>query len=144
MHRANRGFREGFHLDEPLLADERLDDALGAVRDRHRVDDVVDLLRLGVQALRLLGRRAYQAERAARMFRRHDDEALDELRAVRQDREAYLGVARRRIADLERVLQADLMEERETEAGWDSEPIRRDEELARLGSDDPDADRPDE
>jgi CPA2 family monovalent cation:H+ antiporter-2 len=83
-------------------------------------------LRLGVQALRLLGRRAYQAERAARTFRRHDDDALDELRAVREDREAYLGVARRRIADLERVLLADLTEERETEAGWDSEPLRRD------------------
>jgi monovalent cation:proton antiporter-2 (CPA2) family protein len=83
-------------------------------------------LRLGVQALRLLGRRAYQAERAARTFRRHDDDALDELRAVREDRETYLGVARRRIADLERVLLADLTEERETEAGWDAEPQRKD------------------
>jgi hypothetical protein len=76
--------------------------------------------------VRLLGRRAYQAERAARTFRRHDDEALDELRAVREDREAYLGVARRRIADLERVLLADLTEKKETEAGWGSEPLRTD------------------
>lgn len=83
-------------------------------------------LRLGVQALRLLGRRAYQAQRAARMFRRHDDDALDELRVVREDRDAYLGVARRRIADLERVLMADLTEEKETDAGWDSEVIRQD------------------
>lgn len=81
-------------------------------------------LRLGVQALRLLGRRAYQAERAARIFRRHDDEALDELRAVRDDRETYLGVARRRIADLERTLLADLTEKKETEAGWDWESLR--------------------
>jgi monovalent cation:proton antiporter-2 (CPA2) family protein len=91
-------------------------------------------LRLGVKALRLLGRRGYQAERAARTFRRHDDAALDELRAVRQDREAYLGVARRRIADLERVLLADLTEEKETDAGWDSEPIRQDVGLATRGS----------
>jgi monovalent cation:proton antiporter-2 (CPA2) family protein len=83
-------------------------------------------LRLGVQALRLLGRRAYQAERAARMFRRHDEDAMDELRAVRQDREAYLGVARRRIADLERTLLADLNEVKETEAGWDWESLRKD------------------
>jgi CPA2 family monovalent cation:H+ antiporter-2 len=83
-------------------------------------------LRLGVKALRLLGRRAYQAERAARMFRRHDDDALDELRAVRQDREAYLGVARRRIADLEQTLLADLNEAKETEAGWDWESLRKD------------------
>jgi CPA2 family monovalent cation:H+ antiporter-2 len=83
-------------------------------------------LRLGVEALRLLGRRAYQAERAARTFRRHDDEALDELRAVRQDQDAYLGVARRRIADLERVLLTDLTEKKETEAGWDAESLRRD------------------
>ena len=51
-------------------------------------------LRMGVEALRLLGRRGYQAERAARTFRRHDDDALDELRAVRQDRSAYLSAAR--------------------------------------------------
>jgi voltage-gated potassium channel Kch len=83
-------------------------------------------LRLGVQALRLLGRRAFQAERAARTFRRHDDDALDELRAVRQDREAYLGLARRRIADLERTLLADLTEEKERDAGWDAETLRED------------------
>jgi hypothetical protein len=82
-------------------------------------------LRLGVEALRLLGRRAYQAERAARTFRRHDDEALHELRAVRQDQDAYLGVTRRRIADLERVLLNDLTEKKETEAGWDAESVRR-------------------
>jgi CPA2 family monovalent cation:H+ antiporter-2 len=83
-------------------------------------------LRLGVGALRLLGRRAYQAERAARTFRRHDDAALDELRAVRGDREAYLGVARTRIADLERTLLADITEEKETDAGWDAETLRAD------------------
>ncbi len=83
-------------------------------------------LRLGVQALRLLGRRAYQAERAARIFRRHDDDALDELRAVRGDRETYLGVARRRIADLERTLLTDLTEKKETDAGWDAESLRED------------------
>ncbi len=99
-------------------------------------------LRMGVQALRLLGRRAYQAERAARMFRRHDDDALDELRAVREDREAYLGVARRRIADLERVLLADLTEEKETEAGWDSEPQRRDVLMAPPPAGDEDSGRP--
>lgn len=81
-------------------------------------------LRLGVQALRSLGRRAYQAERAARVFRRHDDDALDELRAVRQDRKAYLNTARRRIADLERVLLDDIHAEKETDAGWDPEALR--------------------
>ena len=101
-------------------------------------------LRLGVKALRLLGRRGYQAERAARTFRRHDDEALDELRAVRQDREAYLGVARRRIADLERVLLADLTEEKETDAGWDSEPIRQDVHLANRSPEADSADRVDD
>ena len=75
---------------------------------------------------RLLGRRAFQAERAARTFRRHDEDALDELRAARGDRETYLGVARRRIADLERTLLADLTEEKETDAGWDAETLRAD------------------
>jgi monovalent cation:proton antiporter-2 (CPA2) family protein len=83
-------------------------------------------LRVGVDALRLLGRRAYQADRVARRFRRADEGALEELRAVRGDRDAYLGVARRRIADLERTLLSDLAEEKERDAGWDTETLRQD------------------
>jgi len=83
-------------------------------------------LRVGVDALRLLGRRAYPAERMARAFRRDDEAALDDLRRVRGDRETYIGVARRRIADLEQALLADLTEEKERDAGWDTESLRQD------------------
>ncbi len=84
-------------------------------------------LRMGVDALRLAGFRAYPAARAARTFLRHDEEYLQELRHVRADRSAFLQTARDRIADLERILQADLAEpDLDRDAGWDAESLRQD------------------
>ena len=83
-------------------------------------------LRLGARALRLLGRRAYQAHRAARTFRRHDEEALLELVGMRHDKKLYLNTARQRIQDLEDLLLSDLEEAEETrDAGWDTESLRQ-------------------
>ena len=44
-------------------------------------DKLDSSLRLGVEALRLLGFRAHHAHRAAQTFRRHDERALRELAA---------------------------------------------------------------
>ncbi|MDH5197233.1 MAG: monovalent cation:proton antiporter-2 (CPA2) family protein, partial [Gemmatimonadota bacterium] len=49
-------------------------------------DTLDTALRVGVDALRLLGHRAHQATRAAARFRRHDEDALRELMAARHDR----------------------------------------------------------
>jgi voltage-gated potassium channel Kch len=84
-------------------------------------------LRLGVEALRILGRRAYQARRAAYTFRQHDETAVRELLSMRHDKKLYMDAARQSIRDLEDLLLSDL-EEADTvrDAGWDTESLRED------------------
>ena len=78
-------------------------------------------LRMGVDALGLLGRRAYHAHRMARMFHRHEEESLRRLGGMRHDTKAYFTFARQRIQDLERIL---LAEHEDTgacrDSGWDT------------------------
>jgi monovalent cation:proton antiporter-2 (CPA2) family protein len=93
----------------------------------HVYRDTLDTaLRLGVDALRLLGFRAHQATRAAAKFRRHDELALRELLDARHDRSRFISLARQRIRDLEQAIQADLADEGEDrDLGWDAESLRR-------------------
>jgi voltage-gated potassium channel Kch len=83
-------------------------------------------LRLGALALRLLGFRAFHAERAVQTFLRHDEETLRHLAAWRDaDRAVYLCEARRRIEELEQLLLADLEDPGvDRDAGWDPESLR--------------------
>jgi voltage-gated potassium channel Kch len=82
-------------------------------------------LRMGEQALRLLGFRAHQAHRSAQTFRRHDEQAVRELTEDRGDRALYLSRARQRIDDLEALLRADLEEAGlDRDGGWDSDSLR--------------------
>lgn len=83
-------------------------------------------LRLGVDTLRLLGVRAYHAQRAARTFLRHDELALRELAAVRKDQKTYFSTARQHIQELEQLLHFDADSEqlREIDEGWDNESLR--------------------
>ena len=84
-------------------------------------------LRTGVEALRLLGRRAYQAFRAAQKFRLHDEEAVRELAKMRHDDKLYFHTARQRIGDLESLLLSDLQDTGDTrDMGWDTESLRED------------------
>jgi hypothetical protein len=84
-------------------------------------------LRMGTDALRMLGFRAYQARRAAQTFLRHDEESLRQLAEFRGDRVVYLNTARQRIAELERILQSDLhLLGQDRDDGWDSESLRED------------------
>jgi len=82
-------------------------------------------LRTGIDALRLLGRRGYQAHRAAHTFRRYDEESVRELGTMRHDRKAYFSAARERIQSLEELLLSEVegpIEDRD--AGWDTESLR--------------------
>jgi voltage-gated potassium channel Kch len=82
-------------------------------------------LRTGVEALRLLGRRAFQAFRAAQKFRLHDEAAVRELSKMRHDDKLYFHTARQRIGDLEALLLSDLEDPGETrDMGWDTESLR--------------------
>ena len=93
----------------------------------HVYRDTLDTsLRMGVDALRLLGVRAYQANRAARMFRRHDEESVRMMAGLRGDHARYIDTARERIQDLERTLLDDLKDVGlDRDAGWDAESLRR-------------------
>jgi Kef-type K+ transport system membrane component KefB len=82
-------------------------------------------LRLGTDALRLLGFRAYQAHRAAQRFLRHDEQSLRDLTAERGNDTTYISMARQRIEELERMLQADrAAPPLDRDAGWDNESLR--------------------
>jgi monovalent cation:proton antiporter-2 (CPA2) family protein len=83
-------------------------------------------LRLGIEALRLLGTRAYQAHRAARTFRQQDEQALRELATMRHDRKAYLNLARQRIQELEETLRRENDRTGAShDAAWDTTSLRR-------------------
>ncbi len=93
---------------------------------RHVYRETLDTsLRMGVDALQLLGVRAYAAHRAARTFRRHDEAAIKELAKVRHDRVGYLDTARQWIRDLEEVLRSELGERPSwVDVGWDTASLR--------------------
>jgi len=82
-------------------------------------------LRLGVDALRMLGLRATQAHHAAQTFRRHDERNVREQSSLQG--EAFFDGAAKAIRALEALLQRELEGEGEIggESAWDSESLRR-------------------
>lgn len=86
-------------------------------------------LRLGTDAMRLLGVRAHFGLRAAQKFRRHDEESLRQLTGRRREA-GYLSAVRQRIEELEQMLKADREDPGlSRDAGWDAESLR--EEFGR-------------
>ncbi len=82
-------------------------------------------LRAGADALRVLGFRAYQAYRASKILRYHDEQSISELRHLRHDKKGYITQARQRIEDLEQMLLSELKDEGEhLDAGWDTASMR--------------------
>lgn len=63
-------------------------------------------LRLGVDAMKMLGYTADIADRAAKTFFTHDEKALKYLSTIRNDEE-YISAARRNMEELIRLVQAD-------------------------------------
>jgi voltage-gated potassium channel Kch len=85
---------------------------------------------MGVDVLRKLGFRSYQALRSARTFRRHDEKLLRELCLMRHDRKAYIDRARQAIQDLETILRDELAQAHDSGDGaWDVDSLRQ--ELGR-------------
>ena len=79
-------------------------------------------LRVGVDAMRFLGYRAYTAQRAARTFLRLDEANLKKLSAIR-DPDEYIITVKERIEELERVLQNDFLQMQVIDDGWDEESL---------------------
>ena len=103
---------------------------------RHVFRETLDSsLRMGVQALRVLGHRHYRTLRAAHTFRKHDEDALHELGKARSDRSRYLTIARTKIAELESLLLSDLNDKAlERDAGWDVDSLREEVQSSKSWS----------
>ncbi|MCW5959897.1 MAG: monovalent cation:proton antiporter-2 (CPA2) family protein [Pyrinomonadaceae bacterium] len=83
-------------------------------------------VRLGVDVLRKLGRRAYTSRRAGLSFLQNDEEAMWQLAEHRHDEKKYISEARARIKYQEDVIQRDLgTSEDILDHAWDSEPLVR-------------------
>ncbi len=64
-------------------------------------------LEMGIETLKLLGIRSYKAHRAARIFKHHDEEVLQEMAHLSEDETALLARSRQLANDLAQLLQAD-------------------------------------
>jgi CPA2 family monovalent cation:H+ antiporter-2/glutathione-regulated potassium-efflux system ancillary protein KefC/glutathione-regulated potassium-efflux system protein KefB len=79
-------------------------------------------LRVGVDALCMLGFRRHQALRATRKFRGHDESSVRELAGMRKDRKAYILRARELIQSVEQMIRSEVEQGRrpELDAAWDA------------------------
>jgi len=87
-------------------------------------------LETGVEALRRLGIPAYEAQRAGRLFRRHDLRSMQRLAPIRRDLGDYSQAVRDGTAQLQEVLERDQSRGRiVSDDGWDTaslvEEVRR-------------------
>ncbi|WP_026897519.1 monovalent cation:proton antiporter-2 (CPA2) family protein [Daejeonella oryzae] len=84
-------------------------------------------IRLGADALKMLGQRAYQTQRAAKTFLKHDENSLSELIKYRNDSKSYINVAKEQITELEELILRDMKDEEilERDSGWDSDTLRK-------------------
>lgn len=89
-------------------------------------DSLDTSLRMGMDALRLIGTPAHEAHRAIKAFQRRDEQNLRIL-APKWRSDSYVTVARESIEELERSLRQDLSRLSGDEArAWDNESLRRD------------------
>lgn len=85
-------------------------------------------LEMGEMALRLVGRRAYQAHRAVTLFRKVNEKALREL-AQHAGAKGYFERLRDKISETEALFRSTDALSRKNDAGWDNATIR--EEVRR-------------
>ena len=64
-------------------------------------------LSMGVEALKVLGFRSYEAHRVARQFKHHEKETHEKMVSLRADREAYMAGTRERMTQLEDLMRTD-------------------------------------
>jgi len=80
-------------------------------------------LAMASSALVALGWRSYRAERAARLFRRHDLRLFEELRDAWGDEERYVSAVRESSPRMNDLLRADIarLQPQAADSGWDTE-----------------------
>jgi voltage-gated potassium channel Kch len=97
---------------------------------RHGVDTIHretfgSALEMGVDALKLLGVRAYRAHRAAQTFKHYDEEALHDVATLEGDETVIVARSRQLAKDLERLLQSDERERIQDDRAWDISDLRK-------------------
>ncbi|RAJ85308.1 CPA2 family monovalent cation:H+ antiporter-2/glutathione-regulated potassium-efflux system protein KefB [Chitinophaga dinghuensis] len=92
----------------------------------HIYRETVDTsLRLGADALEMLGVRAYHSHRAARTFLRQDEKSIKGLSATRDDKKEFVSALKERIEEMEKLIASDKIRTWLDEGeGWDSSGIR--------------------
>lgn len=81
-------------------------------------------LRMGVDALKMMGHRAYTAQRSAQTFFKYDEQKLKDLAKLHTDEAAYISQAKEYIEELERIISTDGQQLHLTkDAGWDEESL---------------------
>ncbi len=86
-------------------------------------------LRAGTEALKIMGVRAYTAQRAHDLFLKHDEKSLKKMAAARHDKKKYMKALRNRIEELETLIQNDIHERSiHTHTGKDMSEIRKEDE----------------
>jgi monovalent cation:proton antiporter-2 (CPA2) family protein len=81
-------------------------------------------LRMGADALRMLGIRAYQAHRNMSTFRKHDEQAIKGLSAIRNDKKLYVNTVKERVDELEKLMSNDKATRFNTAGpGWDEQSL---------------------
>jgi monovalent cation:proton antiporter-2 (CPA2) family protein len=78
-------------------------------------------LRMGTDALTLMGYRAYQVNRAAHSFRKHNERFVREMALHRKDHNEWIRNLRQRIEDLEQIMTEEMDRTgRDKDLGWDT------------------------
>jgi monovalent cation:proton antiporter-2 (CPA2) family protein len=97
----------------------------------HVFRETVDAsLRAGTEALKILGVRAYTAQRAHDLFLEHDEKSLKKMAAARHDKRKYINVLRKKIQELETIIQNDIHEKSiHTHTGKDMTTLRLEDEI---------------
>ncbi len=76
-------------------------------------------LDLSVEALRMLGFRAYEAQRVARSFRRYDEQTVRELAQFTGDETQLIAMAREKIRSLDELFETERHRVRHSDTGWE-------------------------
>ena len=76
-------------------------------------------LSMGIEAMKVLGFRAYEAHRVAKQFKQHEQETNEKMFALREDREAYAAEVRERLTQLESLMRQDEHDfDKEVDHAW--------------------------
>ncbi len=76
-------------------------------------------LSMGIEAMKVLGFRAYEAHRVAKQFKQHEQETNEKMFELREDREAYAAEVRERLTQLESLMRQDEHDfDKEVDHAW--------------------------